>query len=87
MQAIDKSRLINYLTPKKKKIKIMNAETLFRINLFYLPNLTPKSGITFYREGWVYYYNLSTGPMDFWSWLVVRPLQVGELPSEINGNL
>ena len=43
-----------YLNPNKlnkKKIKIMNAETLFRINLFYLPNLTPKSGITFYREG------------------------------------
>ena len=36
---------------EKKEIKIMKAETLFRINLFYLPNLTPKSGITFYREG------------------------------------
>ena len=39
----------------------MKAETLFRINLFYLPiNPTPKSGTTFYREGRVYYYNLST---------------------------
>ena len=45
---------------EKKEIKIMKAETLFRINLFYLPNPTPKSGTTFYREGWVYYYNLST---------------------------
>ena len=47
---------------EKKEIKIMKAETLFRINLFYLPNPTPKSGTTFYREGWVYYYNLSTHP-------------------------
>ena len=45
---------------EKKEIKIMKAETLFRINLFYLPNPTPKSGTTFYREGWVYYYYLST---------------------------
>ena len=29
----------------------MKAETLFRINLFYLTNPTPKSGTNFYREG------------------------------------
>ena len=51
---------------EKKEIKIMKAETLFRINLFYLPNRTPKSGTTFYREGWVYYYNnLSTIQADY----------------------
>ena len=49
---------------EKKEIKIMKAETLFRINLVYLPNPTPKSGTTFYREGWVYYYNLSTSVPD-----------------------
>ena len=37
--------------PEKKEIIIMKAETLFRINLFYLPNPPPKSGTTFYREG------------------------------------
>ena len=36
MQAISKSRLINYLTPKIKKIRIKKAETLFR-NLPFLP--------------------------------------------------
>ena len=37
--------------PEKKEIKIMKAGTLFRTNLFFLPNPTPKSGTTFYREG------------------------------------
>ena len=45
--------LKNYLTPKNKEIKIMKVETLFRINLFYLPNLPPKSWTTFYRESLV----------------------------------
>ena len=44
----------------------MKAETLFRINLFYLPNRTPKSGTTFSREGSVYYYNLSTFRMNIY---------------------
>ena len=61
MQAIEKSCLINYLTPKKRKeIKIMKAETLFRINLFCLLEEHTDIGTTFYRECRVYYYNLST---------------------------
>jgi len=66
--------------PEKKENKIMKAETLFRINLFYLLNLPPKSGTTFYREGWVYYYNLSTVPAQWKSlatglhWIKARDL-------------
>ena len=59
--AIEKSCLINYLTPKKKEIKIMKAETLFRINLFCLFEEHTDIWTTFYRECRVYYYNLSTG--------------------------
>ena len=52
-------KLLKLILFKNKK-KLRKTETLFRINLFYLPNRTPKSGTTFSREGWVYYYNLST---------------------------
>ena len=46
--------------PEKKEIKIMKAETLFRINLFCLLEEHTDIGTTFYRECRVYYYNLST---------------------------
>ena len=36
--------------PEKKEIKIMKAETLFRINLLYLPNPPPKYSTTFFGK-------------------------------------
>ena len=58
---------------KKEEIKIMKAETLFRINLFCLLEEHTDIGTTFYRECRVYYYYLSTSPsLSFCGSLVIK---------------